>query len=310
MTALRDPSLKAPWDGQGPCRRRVVLAGLLALAAGRPHRAAAAQAAAEPARPLASPSLLLARDLPAQLEPTGYLVSEKFDGVRAFWDGAALWTRRGNRLNAPAQFLDPLPAGVPLDGELWLGRGRFEATAALLRRQAPDATAWAALRYQLFELPGAAGSFAERVERLEAIAQGQPGSPLLAVAQQRVADRAELQALLSRVIAQGGEGLMLHRADAPYVTGRADVLYKLKPQQDAEALVIGHTLGRGRHAGRVGALRVRDEAGREFLLGAGLSDAQREVPPPLGSWVTYTHRGETRLGQPRFATFVRLRDEP
>ncbi|HNB46405.1 MAG TPA: DNA ligase, partial [Burkholderiaceae bacterium] len=68
--------------------------------------------------------------------------------------------------------------------------------------------------------------------------------------------------------------------------------------------------GRGRHAGRIGALRVRDEAGREFLLGSGLSDAQRESPPPVGSWVTYTHRGETRLGLPRFATFLRQRDEP
>jgi DNA ligase-1 len=304
MTALRDPSLKAPICGPGPRRRRVLLGSLLALAAGHPSWAGGSAQGAVP------PALLLARDLPPGLEPGGFLVSEKFDGVRAYWDGERLWTRRGHRLQAPASFVTQLPAGVPLDGELWLGRGRFEATAALLRRAQPPDEAWAALRYQLFELPGASGGFAERAARLEAIAQGQPGSPLVAVAQQPVADRAELQALLSRVVAQGGEGLMLHRADAPYVTGRSDALYKLKPQQDAEAQVIGYSPGRGRHAGRIGALRVRDEAGRAFLLGAGLSDAQRDVPPPIGSWVTYTHRGETRLGQPRFASFVRLRDEP
>lgn len=308
MTALCDPTLKDPICGAHRVRRRACLTGLLSLAgalAGVGGGRAAERDEGE--RP---PPLLLARELPPGLAPAGYLVSEKFDGVRAFWDGAALWTRRGHRLNAPAPFLAHLPAGVALDGELWLGRGRFEATASLLRRQAPDAGAWAALRYQLFELPGAAGSFAERAERLQALAEARADSPLLAVAQRRVDDRAALFEWLGQIVAQGGEGLMLHRADAPYVTGRSEVLYKLKPQQDAEAQVIGHTPGRGRHAGRVGALHVRDEAGREFLLGSGLSDAQRESPPPIGSWVTYTHRGETRLGLPRFATFVRQRDEP
>jgi DNA ligase-1 len=308
MTALRDPTLKDPICGADPFRRRVCLSGLLTVAStlvgARVGHAAGRDA------PAPWPPLLLAREMPAALDPAGFLVSEKFDGVRAFWDGAALWTRRGHRLAAPAEFLAQLPAGVALDGELWLGHGRFEATAALLRRAQPDPAAWAGLRYQLFELPGGSGPFAQRVERLQQLAGQGAESPLRAVPQEPVTDRAELQARLRRVLAQGGEGLMLHRADAPYVTGRADVLYKFKPQRDADALVIGHTPGRGRNAGRVGALRVRDEAGREFLLGAGLSDAQREAPPPIGSWVTYTHRGETRLGQPRFATFLRLRDEP
>lgn len=322
MTALHDHSETAETglSRQGAQRRR--LCGLAALwgcltrsrlaagGLGSTVVTAAATAAEVTVAATSAPALLLARDWPAGRSPAGFLVAEKFDGVRAFWDGRQLRTRSGQVLAAPAWFLARLPAEQPLDGELWLGRGRFDETSALLRRlQAQDAD-WRELRYLLFELPGAPGTFTERLEGLRALVQRSAWDQLQLVEQQRIEDAPALQARLDEVIRARGEGLMLHRADAAYVTGRAEVLFKLKPQQDAEALVIGYTPGRGRHAGRVGALRVRDETGREFLLGSGLSDAQRESPPPIGSWVTYTHRGETRRGLPRFATFWRQRDEP
>jgi DNA ligase-1 len=103
---------------------------------------------------------------------------------------------------------------------------------------------------------------------------------------------------------------MLHRADAPYVTGRSTVLLKLKPLQDAEAVVLEHLPGRGRHQGRLGASRVRSADGRVFRLGTGLSDALRDASPPVGSMLTYTHRGLTSGGLPRFASFLRLRPAP
>jgi len=86
-------------------------------------------------------------------------------------------------------------------------------------------------------------------------------------------------------------------------------LLKLKPLHDAEAVVIGHVPGQGKHAGRLGALRVRNEDGAEFLIGTGFSDAQRAEPPPTGVLVTYTHRGSTASGVPRFASFLRVRDD-
>jgi DNA ligase-1 len=95
-----------------------------------------------------------------------------------------------------------------------------------------------------------------------------------------VADATALQQWLDEVVAAGGEGLVLHRADAPYQTGRTEALFKFKPVQDAEAVVIGHAPGHGKYAGLVGALRVRNDAGQVFLLGSGLKDAQRREPPP------------------------------
>ncbi len=276
-------------------RRRLLCA---AACAALPWRATAA-----------APGLLLAQESGPDPDPAGWLVSEKFDGVRALWDGRALRFRSGLPVAAPAWFLERLPA-TPLDGELWLGRGRFEALSGAVRRAAPDSGEWRALRYLVFEQPGGAGTFAERAQRLADIARDSAFPLLQAVRQETLADRAALQRRLAAVLAGGGEGLVLHRADAPYVTGRSAVLLKLKPRHDAEAVVIGHEPGRGRHAGRLGALRVRGADGTVFRIGTGFSDAQRDAPPPPGSVVTYLHRGHTEAGVPRFASFLRVREQP
>lgn len=251
--------------------------------------------------------LLLAQDAPPDIDPAGHLVSEKYDGVRAWWDGRSLRFRSGLPISAPAWFPAQLPA-LPLDGELWLGRGRFEALSAAVRRHRPLDDEWRQIRYMLFELPGAPGSFADRAERIRAVVQQQRSEALVAVPQIAVPGRAALQEQLRSVVEGGGEGLMLHRADAPYVSGRSPVLLKLKPVHDAEATVLGHLPGRGKHAGRLGALHVRNGEGVAFYIGTGFSDAERETPPPRGALVTYTYRGFTEAGVPRFASFLRRRE--
>ena len=109
------------------------------------------------------------------------------------------------------------------------------------------------------------------------------------------------------MVGGGGEGLVLHRADALWRTGRTDALFKLKPQPDEDGQVLGHQAGKGRFAGLTGALLLETPQGQRFALGSGLSDAQRRNPPELGSWVTYRYRDRTPKGVPRFATFVRVR---
>jgi DNA ligase-1 len=271
------------------------------------RRAFVAALAVLPAWSQARLPLLLAQEAPSFVDPAGWLVSEKYDGVRAFWDGRRLRFRSGLPIAAPDWFTRRLPS-LHLDGELWLERGRFEVLSGIVRRSVPDDAAWRQLRYMLFELPGGEGGFAQRALQLQALARQAGWPQLVAVEQLRVKTPAELQDSLHQVLRAGGEGLMLHRADAPYHTGRSPALLKLKPQQDDEAQVIGHVPGRGRHAGRLGALQVRTATGIEFLLGTGFSDADREAPPPPGSWVSYRHRGHTAGGVPRFASYLRVRE--
>lgn len=250
------------------------------------------------------PAIALLQEAPADIDPAGFLVSEKYDGARGVWDGEQLRFRSGLPVPAPRWFTERLPP-VPLDGELWLGRGRFEALSGAVRRQVPDDAEWRAIRYMVFELPGGQGDFSQRAARIKAMAAQVAWGQLAAAPQLVVADRAALARRLDEVVQGGGEGLVLHRADALYATGRLPGLLKLKPLQDAEAVVLGHEPGQGRHAGRLGALRVRSEDGREFSIGTGLSDAQRTQPPAIGTQITFSYRGRTESGLPRFASFKR-----
>ncbi|MDD3352218.1 DNA ligase [Zoogloea sp.] len=264
--------------------------------------------AVTPAVGTAAPLLLLAETLKGAVAPADYWVSEKLDGVRALWDGKVLRFRSGNVVPAPDWFVAGLPRQHSLDGELWLGRGRFEALSATVRRLQPDDEAWRQVRYMVFELPGAPGDFTARVEAIRLLVE-RSGTPWLqAVEQFRIADRPALQTRLEEVVREGGEGLMLHRADAPYLTGRSDVLLKLKPQQDAEAIVVAHLPGKGRLTGLLGALVVETPEGRRFRIGTGFTDAERRSPPPVGSQITYRYRQLTRDGVPRFASFLRPRE--
>jgi DNA ligase-1 len=258
------------------------------------------------ARAAAAMPLPLALDAPSDVDPAGHLVSEKYDGVRALWDGARLHFRSAAPIVAPAWFTSHLPPS-PLDGELWLGRGSFESLSAAVRRKQPDDAEWRAMRYMVFEQPQGSGSFAARARRIELIARQAAWPQLLAAPMETLGSRAALQRRLAEVVQGGGEGLVLHRADAEFEAGRTGAMLKLKPMDDADAVVTGHVAGRGRHVGRLGALRVRTPQGIEFLVGTGLSDAQREKPPSVGSTVTYVYRGTTARGVPRFASFLRVR---
>lgn len=255
-----------------------------------------------------APAILLANVYRDQVDVSRYLASEKLDGVRAIWDGQTLRFRSGKTINAPGWFLAGLPK-QPLDGELWIARGQFERVSGIVRREIPDDAAWREVRYMIFELPGAPGAFSERAEQIRRIVRQANVPWLFEIKQFFPVDRGNLKKRLDEVVRGGGEGLMLHLADAPYETGRSDVLLKVKPWQDAEAVVIGHQPGKGRFAGTLGALKVRTPEGMEFLLGTGFSAAQRREPPALGAMVTYRYRDLTGGGLPRFASFLRIREE-
>ena len=255
-----------------------------------------------------APAMLLAEVYSADIDVTQYWVSEKFDGVRAQWDGHKLRFRGGGIVPAPAWFTVNFPA-VPLDGELWIGRGQFDSLSGVVRRIEPVDAEWQQVRYLVFELPGAAGSFSERIQTMQTLITHAATPWLQAVEQTRVADRAALLEKLNSVLHAGGEGLMLHRADAPYLTGRSNVLLKLKPWQDAEAVVVGYVPGKGKYQGMAGALQMEMPDGKRFQIGSGLGDALRRQPPPIGTRVTYRYQHLTKKGLPRFPRYLRVRDD-
>jgi DNA ligase-1 len=279
-------------------RRRLSLL-LLSAALPLPVRAVATNSE------YAAPALLLAQNYSAKFDPSLYLLSEKLDGVRAYWDGSNLRFRSGRLIYAPPWFSAALPAQA-LDGELWMGRQTFERLSAAVRRQQPRDEEWRSISYHLYELPEGEGDFQQRVASLQALVTQAAQPWLQLVAQEPGVDSAALTARLTQIVQAGGEGLMLHRADALWQSGRSAVLLKLKPQFDAEAVVLAHEAGKGKYQGMLGALLVRTENGQRLRLGTGFSDAQRRDPPAIGSTISYRYRDLTASGLPKFASFLRM----
>ncbi len=203
-----------------------------------------------------------------------------------YWDGKQLWFRSGHAIHPPPWFTQGFPK-TALDGELWRGRGQFESLSRTVRKSEPTDEEWHTVRYMLFELPDAQGTFTQRIEMLKALVARTQVPWLQVIEQFRISDRKSLKDKLSRIIAAGGEGLMLHRAEASYHSGRSNDLLKFKPYLDREASVIAHIPGKGRNAGRLGSLLVEDDEGRRFRLGTGFTDEQRNHPPAIGSVITY-----------------------
>lgn len=234
-----------------------------------------------------------------------FLLSEKLDGVRAYWNGEQLFFRSGRVIHAPAWFT----AGFPkheLDGELWMGRASFDQLSAIVRRQTPVDEQWRQVQYCLFELPHAKGTFQARIDQLKTKVSQLQISWLRVVPQEPVSSFDQIQIKLRELVAQKAEGVVLHRADAPFESGRSEHVYKLKPQLDAEAKVVGIQPGKGKHQGRMGALVLETKDGKRFKLGTGFDDETRLHPPPLQSWVTYRYRDLTSTGLPKFASFLRV----
>ncbi|CAN5457939.1 DNA ligase [soil metagenome] len=261
-----------------------------------------------PSTTKAPPKLMLAEVYRPGMSLDDYWVSEKYDGVRGYWDGSRLWTRGGEPVIAPAWFTSPLPR-IPMDGELWAGRGRFNEALSTIRSQSPNDAAWREIRFMVFDLPAQPGDFTARLTALRQLLPIPAASWAVPVPQQRATTQAALQALLDKAVKGGAEGLMLHRGASPYRGERTGDLLKFKPYDDAEARVVAYLPGKGRHSERLGAMLVEMPNGQRFKLGGGLTDAQRDQPPPIGSWVTYRYNGSNASGLPRFARFLRIRED-
>jgi len=241
-----------------------------------------------------------------RLDPGLYLVSEKLDGVRAIWDGTSLRFRSGRPMVAPTWFLTSLPPQA-LDGELWMGRKSFDQVSGAVRKTQPVDTEWSGLRYLVFDAPAPKLPFEARAQRLQTLVDQIKLPWLAAVEQIRVASTAGVQTHLEQVAASGGEGLVLHRLDAPWQPGRTDAVRKLKLQPDDEATVVAQLPGMGKFEGQMGALLMEMPNGKRFALGTGFNAADRVRPPPIGAQVTYRYRDHTPAGLPKFASFLRVR---
>src|SRR5229473_1809378 len=185
-----------------------------------------------------APPLLLAESWDASTDPAGWWLSEKLDGVRAYWDGKQFLSRQGNLYHAPDWFVAGLPT-VPLDGELWLGRKQFQRAVSIVRRQ-DRSDHWKQIKFLIFDAPAVDAEFEQRLRFLQDLVTKQSLEYVQAHGHEPCRGIDHLNEELARVEALGGEGLMLRQPGSRYVAGRSMTLLKVKHFQDAEARVVAH----------------------------------------------------------------------
>jgi len=241
------------------------------------------------------------------MDPTGWWISEKLDGVRAYWDPNTreLYSRLGNIFTAPAWFKDQLPDDISLDGELFLARGKFSATISIIKTVNSNKR-WTPVEYRLFDAPSLSTlKFEDRMSRLRDRFDDKTKNPNVKVVEHiKCKDAQHIVTLLKEIENKGGEGLMLRKPKSLYEGRRSDTLLKVKSFYDAEAIVIGHEAGSGKNSRVMGALRVRMANGVEFKVGTGFTDKQRAKPPKIGAIITYRFQELSATGHPRFPSYV------
>ncbi len=258
-------------------------------------------------RDLPKPSLMLANVYHEGINLNEYWVSEKYDGVRAIWNGEQFVSRGGNIYHAPEWFIQNLPK-VKLDGELWVARQKFEQVVSTVRDKSPDDKAWKHIKFMVFDMPELTTSFDNRLKVIK-ITIKEINTPWIKMVKQwKVSSHSTLMKELKIITEAGAEGLMLHKGSSHYKGKRNGDLLKVKPYQDAEAIVIKHIEGKGKYTKMLGAMLVEMPNGKQFKIGSGFTDVERQHPPTIGQTITYQYRGKTKNGIPRFATYLRIRE--
>mmetsp|Transcript_11880 Transcript_11880/g.11796 ORF Transcript_11880/g.11796 Transcript_11880/m.11796 type:complete len:300 (+) Transcript_11880:407-1306(+) len=251
-------------------------------------------------------SLMLAETYdPDKVDPTGWLMSEKMDGVRCFWDGKNMFSRAGNKFFPPSYFLKVLPKDFWLDGELWTDRNDFERCVSIVRRQ-DENEEWKEVKFMVFDTPKMKNEpFSVRLEKINEVVSGLKTPFIEVLEHTECKSRDHMVEEMDKVLASGGEGLMLRKPDSKYEQRRSSNLLKVKKFDDSEATVIGHEAGKGKLKGVLGAVKVRLDDGKEFKIGSGFNYEQREDPPKIGARVTFKYMGKSKAGIPRFPIFLR-----
>ncbi len=268
----------------------------------------------------------------------GWFMSEKLDGQRCLWDGGVsrgelardvpwantekdgryinqpratgLWTRYGNVIHAPEWFLNKLPEGICLDGELYLGRGQFQTLRTIVSTLEPG-VGWESVQYKVFDAPHPCTVFNDgeiKITNFKKILKNGfeywfTRSPRQPASKQNfeqtyarlpqefrhdqsrlpystAAAKTTLLDKLEEITALGGEGIMLRKPESFWQPCRSHDLLKVKKMLDAEGTVLGYQWGErtalgSKLLGLMGAL-VLDFNGRVFSL-SGFTDAERQL---------------------------------
>ena len=278
------------------------------------------------------PDLLLLNKYSNDVNITSWCMSEKLDGVRAYWNGEKLISRNGKVFPAPAFFTKAFPK-TELDGELWSKRGDFSNVSSIVNTRKLDSriksendgvvkpendgvmmpenettsvildsdreSRWTQLTYNIFEVPNAVGNLTQRLSKVK------ESKYLRIIKQIKVKNKTHLNDFLKEIEKKGGEGVVVRDGSLTYYTGRNNNALKVKSYIDEECEVVGYNRGNGKYKSVMGSLLCKMKNDKVIKIGTGFKEKQRVNPPNIGDIITFKYYGLTSLGNPRFPIFLR-----
>lgn len=231
-------------------------------------------------------------------------MSEKLDGVRAYWTGKELLTKTGNKIYAPNWFTKDFPP-FELDGELWTKRNDFENIQNIVLDENPTIK-WEEITYNIFEVPNTNGDFNKRLEKIKLWLDSNPNKYIKIIPQKICKNEIELDNFLKELLKQKAEGVIIKNPNLDYFVGRSDDILKVKNFYDDEGLVIGLNYSKDNE---FKSLKIKLNNGVVFNLGGGFSDIERKNPPKIGDIVTFKYYDLTKNNKPKFASYSRTRNK-
>lgn len=236
---------------------------------------------------------------------SGWVMSEKLDGIRGYWDGKQLFTRQNKVIQPPHYFIRDFPP-FAIDGELFTERNQFEKISSIVRSKKDKG--WEKMKLYVFDVPNAQGNLFERLAVLQDYLDKHPTPYIKIIEQIPIKTKQQVKNFLQQIEKQQGEGVVLRNPHATYERKRSTQILKLKTALDEECTVIAHHQGKGQFENMLGSISCQNHRGI-FKIGSGFNLIERRNPPPIGSIITYKYRGLTKNGLPRFATYWRSKKE-
>ena len=227
-------------------------------------------------------------------------MSEKLDGIRAYWNGKNLISRGGKIINSPKWFTKDYPP-FEIDGELWSKRGDFENISSIVRDKIPSQK-WKEIKHYIFEVPNSEGNLTTRLNKVKPY----QNNIIKIIPQIAIKNKAHLEQFLKEIEAKRGEGVVVRDPNAPYIASRTSKVLKVKTFHDAECKVIGYTK-HSKNIDMIGAIKCELDNGMQFKIGSGLNNTLRLNPPNIGDIITFKYKEFTKYGKPRFPVFLRVR---
>lgn len=238
---------------------------------------------------------------------SGWVMSEKLQGVRGLWDGKTLKNRAGNIIPAPDFFTKCYP-DFAIDGEIYSYKLPYEDITAATKGQNPNA--WIKIKHYIFDVPEAEGGLMQRLAVLQEYLDKNKCDTIKIIPQLPAISHKNMENYYNEIVTRNGQGVIVRDPNAPYKGGRSNKILKFKKQLDDECKILDYNNGTGKFSSTIISLTCKNlKDDKIFKIKSGIDKKVRNNPPKKGTIITYKYHGIKDDGSPKNPVFLYARED-